>query len=238
MKAQIFPAFGETWPPVSEVTEGPWVFREGGGGGKRVSATTATRAVTEDEIRAAEARMLTQADQPLFMIGPQDAELDEQLARLGYDIFDRTLVMAAAMDELDSEAPPPITAFAIWPPLQVMRDIWEEGDIDAARQAVMQRVEAPKTSVLGRTQDKCAGAAFVAIAEKTAMVHAVYVKQCLQRQGTARNMMREARRWAQDNGATSLSALVTEANAPARALYSSLELRVVGKYHYRQKIRQ
>ena len=31
-----------TWPPASEARVGPWIIRDGQGGGQRVSAATAT----------------------------------------------------------------------------------------------------------------------------------------------------------------------------------------------------
>jgi ribosomal protein S18 acetylase RimI-like enzyme len=47
--------------------------------------------------------------------------------------------------------------------------------------------------------------------------------------------LRAAVHWAQDNGATVFSLVVTEANSGARKLYASLGLNVVGQYHYRRK---
>jgi len=57
----------------------------------------------------------------------------------------------------------------------------------------------------------------------------------LRRQGTARNILRVAAVWAQDQGAKTLCLAVTKANANACALYASLGMVVVGTYHYRMK---
>ena len=45
---------------------------------------------------------------------------------------------------------------------------------------------------------------------------------------------RQAALWSVQNGGTWISALCTQANTGANALYSSLGLGVVGQYHYRK----
>jgi ribosomal protein S18 acetylase RimI-like enzyme len=67
------------------------------------------------------------------------------------------------------------------------------------------------------------------------MLHALEVAPDLRRQGTARNILRSAATWAQDNGADTLSLVVTAANSGARTLYASLGFQAMGQYHYRQK---
>ena len=58
------------------------------------------------------------------------------------------------------------------------------------------------------------------------------------RQGVGANILRKAARWAQDNGAAVLSLAVTRANTGANALYASLGMRPVDKYHYRVGTRE
>jgi GNAT superfamily N-acetyltransferase len=77
--------------------------------------------------------------------------------------------------------------------------------------------------------------AFVAIHGQTAMLHALEVAPDRRRLGVASNILRASARWAQDNGAGTLSLVVTTANAGARALYASLGLQAMGQYHYRQR---
>ncbi len=48
-------------------------------------------------------------------------------------------------------------------------------------------------------------------------------------------MIAAAAAWAAEQGADTVALVVTEANAPARALYSSLGMAPVGQYHYRLK---
>ncbi|MEL7114853.1 MAG: GNAT family N-acetyltransferase, partial [Pseudomonadota bacterium] len=99
----------------------------------------------------------------------------------------------------------------------------------------LDRAEGPKTSLLGRAKDQPAGTAFVAIHQGIAMIHAIEVTSALRRLGVARYILQCAAHWAQDQGATHLTLLVTKANAAANALYASLGMESVGQYHYRIK---
>ena len=121
------------------------------------------------------------------------------------------------------------------PPLAIQREIWSAGGIGPGRWAVMDRVTGPKTSLFARADDRPAGTGFVAIHEGIAMLHALEVLPALRRRGAAAHMLRAAANWAAATGATTISVVVTEANAGARALYASLGLEVVGQYHYRMK---
>jgi ribosomal protein S18 acetylase RimI-like enzyme len=67
------------------------------------------------------------------------------------------------------------------------------------------------------------------------MLHALEVTPALRRQGSAHNILRAAALWAQQNGADTLTLVVTVANENARRLYASLGMQPVGQYHYRQK---
>lgn len=234
----LYRAAEATWPPASAQRIGMWTIRDGQGGGKRVSAATAEGPVTADDITQAEAAMRALGQDPLVMIRNDQEDLDRLLADHGYQVVDPVLAYAAPVADMAREAPPPVSAFHVWPPLQIMQELWAEEGIGPDRLAVMSRVTGPKTAVLGRSQDRAAGVAFAAISEKTAFVHAVAVTPALRRQKTACHMMREAAIWAQDQAADTMVVLVTEANTGARALYSSMGMQVVGKYHYRMKIGQ
>lgn len=229
----LFQVVDATWPAVARHAVGPWLVREGQGGGSRVSAATAEHPWTEDDIALAEAAQDRLGQDRLFMIRGQDDRLDAALAERGYRIATPVSIYEAASAGLAAEPPPPISAFPIWPMLAIQRDLWAEGGIGPARTAIMERTPAPRTTILGRSRDRAAGAAFVAIADGTAMLHALHVAPDLRRQGTAVNMMRSAAAWAQDNGAKRFSLVVETANAPASALYASLGMRIVGQYHYR-----
>lgn len=214
----------ETWPPASVRRVGPVMLREGAGGGKRVSAAS-----VEGEFDPAD------LEAPLFVVRQGQEALDATLAARGYSVVDPVVAYAAPASMLAEPAPPHLSALPHWPPLAVTREIWAEEGIGPARVAVMERAKGPKTAILARTEDHPVGAAFVAISGDVAMLHALEVRLAARRQGSANNILRCAAGWALDHGATTLSLVVTEANAPARALYASLGMAVVGQYHYRQR---
>ena len=54
-----------------------------------------------------------------------------------------------------------------------------------------------------------------------------------QRVGLARALMLSAARWAEAQGSRWIAVAVTEANAPARALYAGLGMAEAARYHYR-----
>jgi GNAT superfamily N-acetyltransferase len=227
--AQVMEA---TWPPLRTYRAGPWMIRDGAGGGKRVSAATAVDDWDTPDIALAEAEMRSLGQQCLFLIREGDDGLDAALAARGYGIIDPVMAYAMSADGL----PPPatMTTFAHWPPLSIAKSLWAEGGIGPARVAVMDRVVGPKTAILSRTGDRPSGVAFVAMQGTTAMLHALEVSPRRRKQGSAQNILNAAAAWtrAQDGG--TLSLVVTVANTAARQLYASRGMQVVGYYHYRQ----
>ena len=228
--AQVMEA---TWPAASVARLGPWAIRDGKGGGKRVSAATAETAWQPADITQAEGAMLALGQPPLFLIQQQDGALDAALAGQGYAVVDP--VVAYAMPLSAPMPPDPMTTFAHWPPMEITTALWAEGGIGAARLAVMQRAGGVKTAILARANDRAAGVAFVAMSGSVAMLHALEVTPVMRRQGSAHNILRAAANWALDQGADTLSLVVTVANDPARRLYASFGMSVVGHYHYRLK---
>ena len=216
-----------TWPAAAYQRLGPWLMREGRGGGKRVSAISALGDWRDADIDLAESA----APEPLFMVN--DPALDHALAARGYQIIDPVIAYAAPV----SAFPPhdPHSCFAHWPPLAIATQIWDQAGIGPARLQVMDRA-ADKTALLLR-QDRAAGVCFVARAGDTAMVHAVEVAPPFRRRGSAQNLLAAAAHWAAARGADTLSLVVTESNIPARALYRKLGMAEVGRYHYRQRPR-
>lgn len=233
----ILAAMDATWAPAALHRTGPWLLREGRGGGNRVSCITQEAAAdlpADIAPVAAAARALGQT--PVFRIAPEaapdDAALDAALDRLGYPLSHPVALHAAPVALLAQE-PPPVTAFALWPPLQIQRDLWEETGIGPARLAVMDRAPEPRAALLGRVRDGAAGVGFVAIAGDIAMIHAVGVLPELRRLGTARHMLARAAVWAAENGATTLALAVEAENHGAIALYAAAGMQLAGRYHYR-----
>lgn len=218
-----------TWPPAAHIACGPFVLRDGQGGGKRVSAATAEGPWTKAELTQAEIAMAV----PLFLIRAGDEALDAALAARGYGMVDPVVAYAAPVAAFAK--PDHMTTFPHWPAMEIACHLWADAGIGSARLAVMARVKGPKTVILGRANDRASGVAFVACHGRFAMLHALEVSPTLRRQGSAQNLLRAAAQWAQAQGADSLSLVVTVANGPARALYEGLGMVEVGQYHYRQK---
>lgn len=221
-----------TWPAAAYDRIGPWLIRRGAGGGKRVSAASVAGDWTADDIPKAVAAQQSLGQTPLFLIRAQDTDLDQHLDNRGFQIVDPVLAYAAPVAALSDNTIS--KTYPHWPPLAIAREIWAEAGIGPARLDVMDRA-GEKTCILARHGDRVAGVAFVALAEKTAMVHALEISAAHRRQGSAQNLLRQAAVWAASQGADTLSLVVTTANAPARALYEKLGMHVVGGYHYRQK---
>lgn len=224
-----------TWPPARQIALGPLLLREGRGGGKRVSAATAEGPFTEADLDRAEAAMRDLGQEPLFLIRAGDEGLDAALAARAYRIVDPVVAYAAPVAALAASGAPYMSTFAHWPPLAIACDLWADGGIGAARLAVMARATGAKTAILARNNDRPVGVAFVACHDGAAMLHALEVTPAARRQGSAHNILRAAAAWAQDQGMATLALVVTTANAPARALYASLGMQIVGQYHYRVK---
>lgn len=222
-----------TWPPADHTPAGPWMLRNGAGGGKRVSAATVEGDWGDDDVAAAEAAMRLLGQDALFMIREGDDALDLALAARGYDIIDPVNLWVCPIDQLTDLRVPRVTAFSIWEPLAIMRDIWAAGGIGPERIAVMERAECPKTGIFGRISDKPAGTAYCAISQGIAMVHALEIAKAHRRKGMGVWLMRQAAHWAKTNGADWMSVLCTKANVGANGLYASLGMHVVGQYHYR-----
>lgn len=222
-----------TWPPADATPAGPWILRNGAGGGKRVSAATAEGDWRPEDLGAAETAMQMLGQDALFMLRKGEDALDDALADRGYVVIDPVNLWLCPIDQLTDKPVPRVTAFAIWEPLAIMRDIWSAGGIGPERVAVMERAEAAKTGIFGRINDKPAGAAYCAIHKGVAMVHALEIAAEHRRNGLGVWMMRRAAIWAKENGANWMSVLCTQANDGANGLYASLGMQVVGQYHYR-----
>jgi GNAT superfamily N-acetyltransferase len=218
-----------TWPPARSWREGPFLMRDGAGGGKRVSAASC-----EGDWVKADLDLLDLMAEPLVLIRATDDRLDAALQDLGWRVVDPVVAYAAPVGDLMAELPP-LAAFPHWPPLAIAADLWAEGGIGAGRLAVMDRVSGPKTAILARSDDHPAGATFVACHGPEAMLHALEVRPTLRRTGVGETILRAAANWAAAQGAGQLSLVVTERNAAARRLYARLGMQVVGQYHYRMK---
>ena len=233
-RADYFDIIDATWPAEHYVTEGPWRLRQTQGAGSRVSSISAVDQWNDADIeRAVDAARAIQ-QHPLFMIKSGEDRLDQALASRGYTIEDPSVIYALPIAPLITEPMPYAKAFAMWPRLAIMDDLWDAGGITPARRAVMERATCPKTSLLGRAGDRAAGVAYVGLHGKTAMMHAVEVAREHRRKGVSAWMLRAACHWTAAHGGDEISMVTTRTNAPANAAYASQGGQLVGHYHYRR----
>lgn len=229
----IYDVIDTTWPAAQMRRVGPWMQRITHGAGSRVSAISAAGDWADADIAQAEDAARAEGLTPLFILRDGDNALDFALSARGYKVKDPVNIYATDVAPLTKERMPYAQAFAIWPMLAIMDDIWDSAGIGPMRRDVMARCALPKAGVLGRVNDRAAGCAFVALDGETAMLHAVEVIPELRRLGCAERMIRAAAHWTRENGGKRLTLLTTRENTPANATWTSAGMGIVGHYHYR-----
>ncbi|NOR61698.1 MAG: GNAT family N-acetyltransferase [Rhodobacteraceae bacterium] len=234
-EAEILQTVDATWPAARYFDSGPFTLRLGHNCGQRVSAASARGQASAAEIGAAERSMLALDQARLFMISGKDTELDAALAARGYAIKDPVTMFACPVATLAQHDPKGLTAIRTEAPLGVMQEIWAAGRLEKGRLAVMARAKGPKTYLLGRVDDRPAGAAFVAMDGKSAMLHALEILPEHRRKGLGLAMTAATAAWAAEHGAETFSLIAVTANTAACGLYHSLGMQDVGYYHYRKK---
>jgi N-acetylglutamate synthase len=233
-ESTLFDAIEATWPAAAYHRKGPWLLREGRGGGKRVSSISMGAAWAVDDIARAERACADLGQERLFQLRRGQTELDAALDARGYQVIDPVDLLAASASALTGDLDR-LDTLPSWPPLAVQAEIWAGGGIGPARLAVMDRATQPKTALLGRHDDHPVATAFIACHGPIAILHALEVVPGARRQGIARIMMRGAANWAARQGAQDLAVLVVNSNQPAQNLYKSLGMAPVGHYFYRIK---
>lgn len=202
-----------TWPPARMWRQGPWMLRDGAGGGGRVSAATLEGALDE-------------TFPPVVMVRDGEEALDAALAAAGYLIDDTVVLYEAPVQALAG----PSDARPEWPPSDATVAMWaQSGKIGPARLAVMERCLCPKTVIACE-----GGAGFVAVNGDLAVLHALEVANGHRRRGLGYDLLRAAATWAAGAGAQRLALVVSEGNSAARALYAKAGMRDCGRYHYRK----
>lgn len=228
----LFDAIEATWPAAASHRHGPWLVREGRGGGKRVSSVSAVAAWSPGDIPQAESALADLGQEPLFQLRPGEGALDRELAARGYEVIDPVDVLVGPVKDMTAELHR-LDTLPSWPPLAVQAEIWAKGGTGPARLAVMDRVKGPKTALMGRRSDHPVATAFIACHGPIAMLHALEVIPEARRQGVARTMMRGAANWAARQGARHIAVLVVKTNQSAQNLYHSLGMAPMGHYFYR-----
>ena len=231
--SSIFDTIDLTWPAEEFLELPEWKLRRSLKGGKRVSAATLIKKSGIPNIKFVENTLADWCQDKLFMIKAGENSLDEALKSRGYCIVDPTNIWSISAEALSAQQIPFVTAFSIFPPLAIQREIWKTNGIGASRIEIMNRVKKPRTTIFGRTNAKPAASAFVAVANKIAMVHALIVEHKYQRQGVGTFVMQKVGAWAHQQGAESVAVLCTKQNQSANNFYKTLGMRVIGEYHYR-----
>lgn len=234
--SEIFDLIDSSWPPERMHQEGPWIIRQDTSGSKRTMAASMVLGsdVTDAlaQLETAETTMKGLGQPCMFQIRGASDALDDALDARGYAVVDRCTIYAIRAKELAGPIPH-ATAWWLWEPLEIQKEIWAEGGIGPGRLAIMDRAASPKTSVIGRVDDRAAGAAFVSGAGKLAMIHGVETLAEHRRKGVGRWMMRAACNWCLENGIEWLTLITVNENVAANALYTSIGMSAVGQYHYR-----
>ncbi len=235
--ADLTAAFRATWPAAEYATVGGFRVGRGAGGGGRVSAARvagdwqAGNWQADDIERVADLQR-DWAEAPLFAVADDDAALARALRERSWRDHTATVVLQAPVAALTDRTIPPVTTFAVWPPLAIQRDLWRELGIGAARQAIIDRAAAPKAALLGRVADRAAGAGFVGVHGPVAMIHALGVLPPFRRHGVAGWLIRQAAHFAQQNAAERIALAVQRDNAAALALYAALGFSETDGYRY------
>lgn len=228
----LWPCLEASWPAAATQDVGPFVVRQGLGGGQRVSATLWNGApFTSDDLVHADNAARKFGQVPLYQIRNNQLDLNDALDARGFTISDPTILYAQRTEELakdDNEA------IFTWPPLAIQTELWAHAGIDDARLSVMSRAAEPKIVTLVRRKDTPCGTMFASLYGDCAMIHALEVVTELRRQGIGSAMVRSVAAWASRQGATWLALAVTETNTPANRLYRSLGMQIFGTYHYRK----
>ena len=223
----------DTWPPKKVIRLDDWTIRISEGAGKRASAISLEGIWEEASFRKLKDLLRKLGKSEIFMIYQSDSLFKKELNNLNYQVFDKSCIFEISVSELIKNEPPPISMFSIWPPLEIQKQLWNSNGIGWQRQAVMNRANQIKTSILARWNDNPVASAFIAKSGNVAFLHALAVEQNFRRQGVARALIRHAGQWADRNNCARLMVVTTEANAAATSLYASLKFQLVNKYHYR-----
>lgn len=228
----LLEALEATWPPAEVARFGGLVAGRGAGGGGRLSSIRQVGHWDAADLDAALAQQKAWGEAPLIRVLDGQERLAAAARALGMATRQPTAILSAPIDELASVPVPPVTAFALWPPLAVQRAMWSAHGITPARQAAMARVAGPHVALLGRTEDRAAGTGFCAVQGPVAGLHALLVEPALRGGGLGEWMLRRAAIWAQQQGARVMMLAVTRQNAPALRLYNRIGFRETAGYAY------
>lgn len=242
--ARFAAASDATWPGLERRALDGWVMRfSGEGAGSRANSAWAAGPLDRpvgDAIAAVEAACRAAGRPPCFQLWPRDGALDARLEALGWVGYDRSTIVARALEPAEAVAdawPVPadgVGVVAVNTAVEAVRRLWAEGGIGPQRRAVFARARGPRAVVLARRGQALAGVAGLGIDGEVAVTQALWVTPRHRGHGVARTLMGALAAEAASAGARVMAHAVVETNGPARALYDRLGFRAIGAYHYRR----
>jgi N-acetylglutamate synthase len=226
------------WPALETLNVKGWLWRYSGGGSQRansVSPLAFDGGDVEAAIAEVERRYGARGAAPMFQISDivRPAELDQRLERRGYRLQEPCSCLAKALGP--GAAMPEDVEVA-----DRAGDEWLSvylAGITPSRRASAPRILAGVPQASAFLLRRQAG---VPISVALAVVHAgVVIAECVatlalyRRRGASERIMRALEAWGAAQGANLAALQAVTENAPAQALYSKLDYRRVGGYHYR-----
>jgi GNAT superfamily N-acetyltransferase len=233
------------FPSLKQVLFGQWLLRFGAGLSRRANSANPLRpecAGSALAITAAEALYRAHGLPTIFRVPSIAAPaLDRELAARGYASEGESCVLYGAIDALrlgDRAAGPAVrlrpTPTAEW--LGAMAAL--QGHTRAHRaiyRRIVGAIAIPARFALLTLDGMPAALAYGAIHDGLLCYESVITDPGRRRQGCARRVIASLASWAQGSGATGACLQVEAGNAPARALYQSLGLAELYRYHYRRE---
>jgi N-acetylglutamate synthase len=219
-------------PPEEEVRLGSWRLRRSTLGGRREGAAILCGPLEPDSVEAAIGVMRGWRQRPVFQVREGERRLDAVLETASLRVEATTALLAADAAAVAMRRGDLVVTDCAGP-IAIMTELWVASAVDPARQAALARVQGPRRYLLGRVDDRPAGAAFVSRHGPAAVVNALFVAPGARRRGLARRMLQWAAGWGAEQGASHLALAVGADNAAALSLCRTLGMGRVGGYHYR-----
>jgi len=233
------------FPSLKQVLFGQWLMRFGAGMSRRANSVNPLRpecAGSAAAIAAAEALYRAQGLPTIFRVPSiVDPALDRELAARGYAGEGESCVLYGAIDALrpGAGAADPAVRLGPMPEAAWLRAMAGLQGHTTARRAIYRRIVGaiaiPARFALLTLDGMPAGLAYGAIHDGLLCYESVITDPVRRRQGCARRVIASLASWAQGSGATGACLQVEAGNAPARALYQSLGLAELYRYHYRRE---
>ena len=167
----------------------------------------------------------------------EPADLDRRLEHRGYAAEGHSLVLIADIGTVAAHASQVAVALDDGPNCAWLEACWPAaayGEERPARQAIVERVRAPRAFGLARLGAAPGGAALAVADRGWVGITAVHTLPEQRRRGVAQGLLRALAGWAGDQGIERLYLQVERDNAPARRLYAGLGFTEAYRYHYRR----